>query len=72
LRARHLRHGRLDLFAQTFRQYRPNESEVQALTAANQLDISLYERLRTMPREIRLVGAQRAGSTGRRTSVHGA
>jgi hypothetical protein len=72
LRARHLRHGRLDLFAQTFRQHRPTESEVQELTAANQLDIQLYERLRTMPSEIRLIGAQRAGSTGRPSSVHGA
>jgi hypothetical protein len=72
LRARHLRHGRLDLFAHSFRHYQPAEHEVQALTAANQLDIELYERLRSVPREIRLVGPQRSPAQSRPTSVHGA
>lgn len=72
LRARHLRHGRLDLFAQTFRHYRPAQIEVQGLTAANQLDIQLYERLRSVLNESRLVGAQRSPSKLRSTSVYGA
>jgi hypothetical protein len=70
LRARHLRHGRLDLFAQTFRHCQPTDDEVQGLTAANQLDIQLYDRLRSMPDEIRLVSAQRSASKSRSASVH--
>jgi hypothetical protein len=72
LRARHLRHGRLDLLARSFRHYQPAEHEVRALTAANQLDIQLYDRLRSAPTEIRLVGPQRSASQPRSTSVHGA
>jgi hypothetical protein len=70
LRARHLRHGRLDLFAQTFRHHRPDEREMQGLILANQLDIALYERVRSASREIRLVGDQRSASVPRRTTAH--
>lgn len=71
LRARHLRHGRLDLFAKTFRQHRTEEAEVRRLTAANELDIELYERLRSASKEIRLVSGPRSAPRQRRTSVHG-
>lgn len=72
LRGRHLRHGRLDLFAHSFRHFRPTEHEVQALTEANRLDIQLYERLRSTPTEVRLVGPQRSANQPRPTTVHGA
>jgi hypothetical protein len=72
LRARHLRHGRLDLFAQTFRHYQPDQVEVRALTTANQLDIQLYQRLASAPREIRLIDRHRPASEQSPTSVCGA
>jgi hypothetical protein len=70
LRAKHLRHGRLDLFAQTFRRRQPDDREVQALTLANQMDIRLCEQLQSASREIRLVGEQRSASKPRRTTVY--
>lgn len=70
LRAKHLRHGRLDLFAKTFRQHHTEDAELHQLTTANQLDIELYEQLRSASREIRLVGEQRPASKPRRATVY--